>query len=243
MNELILGDCFDVMPKLPEHFVDFICIDPPYGMTAPEWDKEINLEKLWYEFHRIGKKDCIIAIFGSQPFTSKVISSNFKEFKYCWYWIKNQGTNFFHAKQMPIRKIEEIMVFGKGRKYNPQITDGHTPTNSAKGYSNGKAYFGTNKRDYAGGKTTRYPTNVLEFKCVDNYSRLHSSQKPIELLEYLVKTYTDENDVVFDCFAGSGTALLAAKNLNRRYIGIERDEHYYNVAIERLSREQGGVIR
>lgn len=136
---------------------------------------------------------------------------------------------------MPIRKIEEISIFG-GKKYNPQITDGHIPTNSANGSSIGKIYHGKNVRKCKGGKTTRYPHNVLKFKCVDNYSRVHSNQKPVELLEYLIRTYTDENNVVLDCFAGSGSTLVAAKNLNRQYIGIEKEKEYYNICYDRLKK-------
>ena len=227
------GDCLELMKDIPDKSVDFICIDPPYGMTAPKWDSIVSFDLLWSEFNRIGKKNYITTIFGSQPFTTMVISSNIKNFKYCWYWNKNQGTNFFHAKRMPIRKVEEICIFG-GKKYNPQITDGHIPTNSAKGCSNGKAYHGVNTRDYEGGKTTRFPDNILNFKCVDNYSRQHSSQKPLDLVQYLIETYTDENDVVLDCFAGLGTSLVAAKNLNRQFIGIEKEEEYYNICLERL---------
>ena len=136
-------------------------------MTAPKWDEHIDMVELWNQYNRIIKKNGTIALFASQPFTTKIISSNEKDFRYCWYWLKNQGTNFFHAKRMPIRKIEEICIFKKG-KYYPQITDGHAPTNSAKGCSNGKTYHGTNTRNYDGGQTTRFPTNILEFKCVDN---------------------------------------------------------------------------
>ena len=233
IQEMWHGDCLELMKDIPDKSVDFICIDPPYGMTAPKWDSIVSFDLLWSEFNRIGKKNYITTIFGSQPFTTMVISSNIKNFKYCWYWNKNQGTNFFHAKRMPIRKVEEICIFG-GKKYNPQITDGHIPTNSAKGCSNGKAYHGVNTRDYEGGKTTRFPDNILNFKCVDNYSRQHSSQKPLDLVQYLIETYTDENDVVLDCFAGSGTSLVAAKNLNRQFIGIEKEEEYYNICLERL---------
>ena len=134
---------------------------------------------------------------------------------------------------MPIRKIEEICIFKKG-KYYPQITDGHIPTNSAKGCSNGKAYHGTDTRDYEGGKTTRFPTNILEFKCVDNYSRLHSSEKPVDLLEYLIKTYTNEGETVLDNTMGSGTTGVACVNTNRNFIGMELDEGYFNIATNRI---------
>lgn len=233
MNTVLHGDCLKLLSSLPAQSVDFICIDPPYGITAPKWDSIVPFDKLWTEFNRIGKKGHVTAIFGCQPFTTKVISSNIEQFKYCWYWNKNQGTNFFHAKRMPIRKVEEISIFG-GKTYYPQITDGHIPTNSAKGCSNGKAYFGTSTRNYEGGKTTRFPDNILNFKCVDNYSRVHSSQKPVELLEYLIRTYTNENDIVLDCFAGSGSTLVAAKNMKRQYIGIEKEKEYYEICMNRL---------
>jgi site-specific DNA-methyltransferase (adenine-specific) len=234
LRELWLGDCLELMKNIPDKSIDFICIDPPYGLTAPKWDSVVSFDSLWNEFNRVGKKDYITAIFGCQPFTTTVISSNIDKFKYCWYWNKNQGTNFFHAKRMPIRKVEEISIFG-GKTYHPQITDGHPPTNSAKGCSNGKAYHGVNTRDYEGGKTTRFPDNILDFKCVNNYERVHSSQKPLEMIEYLINTYTTENDTVLDCFMGSGTTCLAAKNLNRQFIGIEKEEEYYNIAVKRLN--------
>ncbi len=221
------------MNDIDDNSIDFICCDLPYGMTAPKWDEHIDMVELWKQWNRIIKKDGTIALFASQPFTTKLINSNEADFRYCWYWIKNQATNFFHAKRMPTRKVEEICIFKKER-YNPQITDGHVPTNSAKGCSNGKAYFGTNKRNYKGGKTTRYPNNVLEFKCVDNYSRLHSSEKPVDLLEYLIKTYTNEGEIVLDNCAGSGSVGKACQNTNRHFILIEKEEEYYNIINERL---------
>jgi len=232
--KLYQGDCLEEMKKIPDHSVDFICCDLPYGMTAPSWDSIIDSTLLWEQYHRIIKKVGTIALFASQPFTTKLISSNEKDYRYVWYWMKNQSTNFFHAKRMPIRKMEEIVIFKKG-KYYPQITDGHIPTNVAKGVSKGQAYHGTNTRNEEGGKTTRYPTNVLEFKCVDNYSRIHSSQKPVELIEYLIKTYTDENDIVLDNAMGSGTSGVACKNLNRDFIGIESDQEIFNIAKERIN--------
>ena len=235
MIDLRLGDCLEVMKTIEDNSIDFICCDLPYGLTAPKWDEHIDMVELWKQYNRIIKKDGTIALFASQPFTTKIISSNEKDFRYCWYWLKNQGTNFFHAKRMPIRKVEEICIFKKG-KYYPQITDGHIPTNSAKGCSNGKAYHGTNTRDYEGGKTTRFPTNILDFKCVDNYSRLHSSEKPIDLLEYLIKTYTDETDMVLDNTMGSGTTMVACKNTNRNGIGIENDEDYFKIAQQRINK-------
>lgn len=231
--QLYHGDCLEVMKNIPDKSVDMILCDLPYGLTAPKWDETLDFNLLWQQYKRIIKNNGVAVLFASQPFTTKLISSNEKEFRYCWYWMKNQGTNFFHAKRMPIRKVEEICVFYKG-KYNPQITDGHEPTRPAKGCSNGKAYHGENKRNYEGGNTTRFPTNILEFKCVDNYSRIHSSQKPVDLLEYLIKTYTNENEIVLDNCMGSGSTGVACVNTNRKFIGIELDEVYFEIAKERI---------
>ena len=233
INKVILGDCLDIIPSIPDKSIDMILCDLPYIKIAPKWSKNINLRLLWKSYNRIIKNCGTITLFSSQPFTTKLISSNEEDFKYCWYWIKNQATNFFHAKRMPIRKVEEICIFRKG-KYYPQITSGHIPTNSAKGCSNGETYYGVKKRNYVGKKTTRFPNNVLEFKSVDNYSRLHSQEKPIELLEYLIKIYTNENDIVLDNCCGSGSTLVAAKNLNRQYIGIEKEQKYYDICMTRL---------
>lgn len=210
-----------------------VLTDPPYGVTAQNWDIEFDIQKLWSELNRVTKKDGAILVFAAQPFTTKLISSNLKNFKYCWYWIKNQGTNFYHAKRMPIRKLEEVCVFNS-KVYYPQVTHDNTPTNSAKGKSKGNIYFGENIRNESGGKTTRYPTNILEFSCVNNYQRVHPSQKPVDLLKYLISTYTKEGETVLDCFAGSGSTGVAAKELNREFIGIEKELEIFNTMIERL---------
>ena len=237
---LIHGDTIEKMQLLDDKSIDFICCDLPYGVTAPEWDKSIDIQKIWKEYNRIIKTKGTIALFGTQPFTTELINSNKDDFRYCWYWLKNQGTNFFHAKRMPIRKVEEICIFKKG-KYNPQITDGHIPTNSTKGSSNGRAYQGNTIRNYEGGKTTRFPTNILNFKCVDNYSRLHSSEKPIDLLEYLIKTYSDEGDMVLDNTMGSCSTGMACVNTNRNFIGIEINQDFFNISKERLEEKKKSI--
>lgn len=232
---MLRGDCLDIMPTITEKSVDLILSDLPYQQTACYWDSIIDFEVLWKNYKRILKPNGVIALNAAQPFTTATINSNPDWFKYCWYWQKNQGTNFFHAKRMPIRKIEEVLIFYNGKaRYNPQITDGHIPTNSAKGCSNGVVYHGNNKRNYKGGKTTRYPINLLDFKCVNNYERVHPNQKPVELMEYLIATYTDEGDTVLDNAMGSGSTGVACKNLNRRFIGIEKDYTYFEIAKERV---------
>ena len=232
-SKLILGDCLEEMKSIPDKSIDFICCDLPYGMTAPKWDEVIDIGLLWPQYNRIIKDDGTIALFAAQPFTTKLISSNEKDFRYVWYWVKNQATNFFHAKRMPVRKVEEIVIFKRG-KYNPQISEGHIPTSKAIGYSNGKVYHGNNKRNYDGGKATRYPNNILDFKCVDNYHRLHSSQKPVELIEYLIKTYTNMYAVVLDNARGSGTVGEACINTNRDFILIENDVNEFNIGKKRI---------
>lgn len=230
---LINDDCLIAMEKIPDKSIDMILCDLPYGITALKYDRILPMSVLWKIYKRILKENCVMAFTSVQPFTTTLISSNLSEFKYCWYWKKNQGTNFFHAKRMPIRVVEDIVIFG-GKKYFPQITTGHIPTNSAKGYSDGSVYYGGNKRNNIGGKTTRFPKNVLEFSCVDNYSRLHPNEKPVLLLEYLIKTYTLSGETVLDNCMGSGSTGVACRNLNRNFIGIEIDERYYNIAKNRI---------
>lgn len=233
LDKVYLGDCLEVMNSIDDDSIDMVLCDLPYGITAPKWDEHIDIVKLWEQYKRIVKATGCVVLFASQPYTTLIINSNLKNYRYCWYWIKNQGTNFFHAKRMPIRRVEEIVVFGKG-KYRPQITDGHIPTSSAKGCTNGTAYSGDSPRNYVGGSTKRFPTNVLEFKCVDNYSRLHSAEKPVDLCEYLIRTYTDEGDIVLDNAAGSGTTGIACIRSNRRFIMIEKDPGYVEVINKRM---------
>ena len=230
---LLEGDCLERMKEIADGSVDLVLADPPYGTTACKWDSIIPLEPMWEHLKRVAKHNAAIVMTASQPFTTTLIASNTEMFKYCWVWVKNQGTNFFHAKRMPIRKVEDVVVFG-GRRYFPQVTGCHTPTNSAKGRSSGKVYHGTNARNSTGCKTTRYPTNVLEVNCVDNYSRIHPTQKPVALMEYLIKTYTNEGDLVLDFTMGSGTTGVAARKCGRRFIGIEKDPEYFQIASSRI---------
>lgn len=234
--QLYNGDCLEIMNEIPDKSIDLILCDLPYGCTAQKWDKIIDFNGLWEQYKRVRKEKCPIVLFSSQPFTTQLISSNIKNFKYCWYWSKNQATNFFHAKHMPLRKIEEICVFYK-HNYYPQKTDGHVPTNSAKGCTNGTIYYGKNKRDYEGGETTRYPNNILEFKCVDNYHKTHPNEKPVDLLGYLIKTYTEEGGLVLDNCMGGGSTGVACVNTNRDFIGIELDEKYFEIAKQRITSE------
>lgn len=224
-------DCLEVMKTFADKSVDVVISDLPYGSTACVWDNIIPFDELWFQYKRICKYN--VVLFGSQPFTTTLIMSNLKYFKYSYVWEKNFSTNFFHAKRMPLRKTEDICVFEKGL-YFPQKTQGHQPTQSAKGLSTGKLWHGTNKRDYAGGDTSRYPTNIIKINTVDPKKRIHPTQKPIELLEYLIKTHSTENMVILDNCAGSGTTAIACENTNRRWICIEKDQKYSDLGIRRI---------
>ena len=219
---LMQGNCLERMKEIPDGSVDMILTDPPFGTTACKWDSIIDLDLMWEQLKRIIKPNGAIVMSASQPFTTKLISSNYQMFKYCWVWEKNFSTNFLHAKRQPLRKTEDIVVFHKGASYYyPIKTQGHTPTQSAKGSSRGSLWQGVNKRDYKGGDTERYPNNILKLTAVDPKVRLHPTQKPVALMEYLIKTYTNENETVLDFTMGSGSTIKAANNLNRNSIGIE----------------------
>jgi site-specific DNA-methyltransferase (adenine-specific) len=234
---LINGDFYSELLKLQDFSIDLIFCDLPYNMIAAEWDKEIKLDFLFNQYERILKNTGTVALFACQPFTTYLINANIKNYRYSWYWIKNQSTNFFHAKSMPVRKVEEICIFYKGLYY-PQMTTGHQPTNSAIGSYPGNAYYGNKKRNYKGGVTTRFPTNVLNFKCVNNYKRIHVSEKPVDLCEYIIKTYTKVDDTVLDHCCGSGSCGEAAINVKRNFIGIERNEDMFLKSQKRLIKKQ-----
>lgn len=244
MSEVTLyhGDCLEEMKKIDDKSIDLILCDLPFGCTANKWDSIIPFDKLWEQYNRIIKKNSPILLFGNQPFVTKLIYSNLSNFKYSWYWIKNQGTNFFHANKMPIRKVEEICVFNNYDIYNVIKSKGHSPTNSSKGTSNGKCYFGDKKRNYEGGSTERFPTDVLNYKCVNNYERIHPNQKPTELLKFLIKTYTDENSIVLDNCMGSGSTGVACINTNRNFIGIELDDKYFEIAKDRIEKAKSSIF-
>jgi site-specific DNA-methyltransferase (adenine-specific) len=218
------GNALSGMDKLikREIKVDAIITDPPFEVTACKWDKIIPFEDMWNRLKKLRKENSPILLFGTEPFSSALRLSNLKEFKYDWIWKKNMGTNFLMAKRMPIRHTENIHVFfEKASWYYPQITSGHPPTHAAKGRNTGNVYSGKMKLEYKGGKTTRFPKNILEFKTVNNYKRIHPSEKPVELMEYFVKTYTKEGDTILDFTCGSGSTAKAALKLGRRIICID----------------------
>lgn len=237
MPQLIHGDCLEVLPTLPDASIDCILADLPYGITKAKWDCEIPLDKLWEQYLRIAKENCPIVLFSSQPFTSRLISSNLEIYKYCWYWEKERGTGFLNAKKQPLRCIEEICVFYKKAKYNPQMVKldkpykHKLPVFASENY-NPVATCENNQTIYKE-FTHSYPKNILKYsRKIKGNS--HSTQKPLDLMKYLVLTYTNENDLILDNTMGSGTTCLAAKLLKRDYIGIEKDKKFFDIAVERL---------
>lgn len=233
-NWLMRGDCLERMREIESGSVDMVLADPPYGTTACKWDSIIPLEPMWEQINRVTKPKSTIILFGSQPFTSLLINSNLSDYKYNWVWYKNLPTNYPNAKRRPLTKHEDICVYQRGGRqfYNPQKTTGHKPTNSARGCSQGEIYNGDKVRDYKGGDTTRYPTTVIDFiKCERG---LHPTQKPVALMEYLIKTYTNEGETVLDFTAGSFTTGVACVNLNRKFIGIEMDKNYFDIGVNRI---------
>ncbi len=239
--ELIQGDCLEKMKDIPDMGIDMILCDLPYGTTACKWDTIIPFETLWEQYHRIIKPNGAIVLTASQPFTSSLIMSNIKRFKYTWTWLKNKKTGFLNAKKQPLRQVEDIVVFyDRQVTYNPQKTQGHNPVNSfTKHTSDGDTVGKTKIGITGGGQTGRYPSNVLAIPVVNNDNsngdKFHPTQKPVALFEYLIKTYTHDGDTVLDNCMGSGTAGVACKNLNRNFIGIELDEEYFKIAEKRIN--------
>jgi len=232
-NDLFLGDCLEKMQDLPDASIDLILTDPPYGTTACKWDSIIPLEPMWNQIWRIAKPHTPVVLFSNQPFTSFLITSEIKHFKYIWTWEKTAPTNFLNSKKMPLRLVEDICVFYKKQPvYNPQMLD-------CKPYkyrwSSGSDTY-RDVRDWRENGPTetdkRQPVNVLV--CGKDKEKLHPTQKPIALLEYLIKTYSNVDDTVLDFTMGSGSTGVASKNLRRHFIGMELDKTYFDIATKRL---------
>lgn len=233
MFQLMHGDCLELMKQIPDGSVDMILCDLPYGTTACDWDAIIPLDELWCEYKRVIKQNKAIVLTACQPFTSRLISSNFDAFKYEWIWRKSRATGFLQSKFMPMKNHENICVFCFSGKptFNPQKTDGHKPTNSAIGYGHSPTFGSSKLRVYCGGDTTRNPVTVQDFK---SERGLHPTQKPVSMMEYLINTYSNAGDVVLDNCMGSGTTGVACANTGRRFIGIEKDDGYFEIAKQRI---------
>jgi len=246
--KLIHGDCLKEMFDIPDNSVDMVCCDMPYGTTACKWDTVLPLDMLWHHYKRIVKNIGAIVLFSAQPFTTTLINSNLKWFKYQWVWNKVSKTDVFNAKNKPLRQHEDLCVFSSGttankskRKmfYNPQGVKSGNRTNpqnrKAAGYM-GKARPSHKKEHIYHG--SNYPSSIIKFTNADRTNVVHPTQKPVALIEYLIKTYTNEGDTVLDNCMGSGTTGVACKNLNRDFIGIELDEKYFEIAKTRIEGTQ-----
>ena len=251
-----LGDCLELMPLIADESIDAIICDLPYGTTACKWDSVLPLDKLWAEYKRILKPNGVIVLTSTEPFTSVLIGSNIKDFKYCWYWDRCIKSNFLNAKHQPIRHIETIPVFYNGKPtYNPilkpkrkdQIRWNNIPskqkqtdTLSPVGYLKNRF----ERREIP--LDMDYPTEMLVFSLPSaNKGRNHPTEKPVELMEYLIRTYTNESDIVLDNTAGSFTTAIACLQTNRKYIVMEKEQEYYNKGIKRIlewKRSQNGVL-
>ena len=238
MNQIELwqGDCLELMKNIPDGSVDLVLTDPPYGTTACKWDSVIPFEPMWEQLNRIIKPNGAICLFGSEPFSSALRMSNIKHFKYDWIWSKKRGTGFQIVKYKPMVSHENISVFYKKSPiYNPQMRDREKPRIS-KNKGTTRQFLCSNGKEYVGKKPLdkKYPITVLEFGNDNQKEKQHPTQKPVALLEYLIRTYTNEGETVLDFTAGSGSTGVACVNTNRRFIGIELDEGYFNIAKKRI---------
>ena len=231
--ELMQGDCLEKMKDIPDKSIDMILCDLPYGTTACKWDTIIPFEPLWEQYKRIIKDNGAIVLTASQPFTSALVMSNIKMFKYCWVWNKAKAANYVNAKKQPLKIHEDIAVFCKGNNYNPQKTIGKFRKKG--GYTVNRE-VAVAQNPTVSFNDTYYPKSILNFSVAGNKdSTLHPTQKPVALFEYLIKTYTNEGDLVLDNCMGSGTTGVACVNLNRDFIGIEKDENYFKIAEQRIN--------
>jgi DNA modification methylase len=239
-SELIHGDCLIELPKIFDKKIDLILTDPPYGTTACKWDSVIPFELMWNQLKRVIKDNGAIALFGSEPFSSALRMSNIKQFKYDWIWDKKKPAQFLTAKKQPLKKHEIISIFNN-HKYYPVMTIGKkrnkTPVRTHKQDDVFGGFIGNAKENI---NNLYYPKSIIEISNANQTKKVHPTQKPVALLEYLIKTYTNENDTVLDFTMGSGSTGVACKNLNRNFIGIEKDDKYFDIAKQRI--EGGGLI-
>jgi site-specific DNA-methyltransferase (adenine-specific) len=225
--DLIEGDCLEVMAELPSQSVDLVLCDLPYGTTQNKWDAVIPFAPLWATYNRVCRGPVVLT--ASQPFTSALVMSNIDQFKYAWVWEKSAATGHLNARRMPMKKHEDILVFGLG-PYNPQ---GLQPLGKVvRRGSNGSNFGASGTENFQ--ENTNYPRSIIGFP--SDAKAIHPTQKPVALMEYLIRTYTNEGDLVLDNCMGSGTTGVACANTGRRFIGIEKDPRYFDIACERIER-------
>jgi len=230
--DLRLGNCLELMKDIPDGSIDAIITDPPYGTTACKWDSVIPFDLMWEQLNRIIKPNGAIVLFGSEPFSSALRMSNIKNYRYDWKWDKVRGSNFATVKKRPFNSFEDIAVFYKKQPtYNPQMWEGK-PYEQKQGYVGESKQTGLKRKEVITvSNGDRYPLSIIR---ISKESGLHPTQKPVELMEYLIKTYTNENETVLDFTMGSGSTLVACQNTNRNGIGMEMGEKYFGIAQNRV---------
>jgi len=232
MISLLQGNCLDLLKSIHTGSVDLVLADPPYGTTQCSWDAVIPFEPLWEQLNRVTKSNAAIVLFGAQPFTSALVMSNPKMFKYEWVWVKSTPTGFLNAKKQPLRTCETISVFYREQPtYNPQMRQGFKPYTCKQGDTKTQNY-GKQTGAVTVSDGSRYPITNLEF--ARDKEKLHPTQKPVDLLKYLISTYTNFGDTVLDFCMGSGSTGVAAAQLSRKFIGMELNEQYFKIAQERI---------
>ena len=243
MIDLIEGDCLEVMKTLEDKSIDAIITDPPYGTTACKWDSVIPFDLMWKQLNRIIKPNGAIVLFGSEPFSSALRMSNIQNYKYDWIWDKVNAGNFVNAKRQPLRQNENISVFYKKQcLYNPIMVERDKKnirhTKRKNGTGNIEVYGLSKNIDFNGSRKYAYPKNIITYnkrsKELHPSKIVHPTQKPLALMEYLIKTYTNENETVLDFTMGSGSTGVACVNTKRNFIGIEKDEKYFEIAKKRI---------
>lgn len=248
-NSIYQGDCLELMKEIPDASIDFICVDVPYGITACAWDKRIPFAPMWSEVMRVAKDNAAIAMFAKGKFLIELASSNLKYYRYKWVWHKNLACGFLNAKKMPLCAHEDILIFYRHLPtYNPQFTQGKpyckTGSSSSRNYGKIKNFHTTDNLT-----GDRYPTDLQKFKTPNSgfpknhqSNVVHSTQKPVDLLEYLIKTYSNAGEVVLDFTCGSGSTCVAAVNSGRQFIGIELDEKYFEIACDRVVEAENKLV-
>lgn len=235
MIKLFKNKCFEVFKNLPDNSIDLILSDPPYGKTKCSWDRKIPLEPLWIELKRLLKPNGVIVLTADQPFTSELIMSNPGMFKYTWVWEKPNAKGFLNAKKRPLKAHEDIVVFYKKQPtYNPQMTYGHKKKTALKKQSEHSEVYNKNTKDSYYNSTSRYPRSVQKIKQDTQKSSLYPNQKPLALMEYFIRTYTNPKDMVLDFAMGSGTTGVGCRNLDRSFIGIDSSLKAFDIARMRI---------